>query len=187
MDNQQDDNLNLPELSPDNAQKIETSAAPVKKIETIKEVKETKEAADAIEAVSKEVAAKKGVVKKKGDKKAKRQVPVGKVAISATYNNTIITISDLNGNVLSWSSAGVNGFKGPKKSTPYAASVIVKDAVDKAKQYGLSDVVVYVKGVGAGRESAIRSLNANGLNVSTIKDITPIPHNGCRPKKVRRV
>ena len=129
----------------------------------------------------------KTAVAKRGKKKVVRHVPVGEVHIQATYNNTIVTFTDLSGGVLSWSSAGVCNFKGPKKATPYAASVIVKDAFEKAKAYGLTEVAVFVKGVAAGREGAIRALHANGLEVSAIKDITPIPHNGCRPKKVRRV
>lgn len=128
---------------------------------------------------------KKGKGKKK--KKVERKVSVGKAFINSTYNNTIVTLTDLDGNVLSWSSAGMAGFKGPKKSTPYAAQIITKLAVLKAKDYGLSEVSVFVKGVGTGRESAIRSLNANGLNVTFIKDVTPMPHNGCRRKKPRRV
>ncbi len=135
-------------------------------------------------APAKEAAAK---TKKKGKKKIIRQVTTGQIHIQATYNNTIVTMSDLNGNVLSWSSAGVCGFKGPKKSTPYAASVIVKDALDKAKDYAVADVSVFVTGVGSGREGALRALGANGVNVLSIKDVTPIPHNGCRPPKVRRV
>ncbi len=123
----------------------------------------------------------------KGKKKIIRQIAHGRAYVQATYNNTIITLTDLNGNVLSWSSAGQNGFKGPKKSTPYAASIIVKNAVEKAKIYGLKNVNVFVKGVGSGRESAVRALNTFGLNVISIKDITPIPHNGCRQKKPRRV
>lgn len=120
-------------------------------------------------------------------KKVNKLVPVGKAFIKATYNNTLVSLTDQNGNLLSWSSAGINGFKGPKKATPYAASVIVKDAVEKAKVYGLKDVAVFVKGVGMGRESAVRGLNANGLNILSIKDVTPIPHNGCRKRKPRRV
>ena len=112
---------------------------------------------------------------------------MGNAYVKATYNNTIVTIADQAGNVISFSSAGVNGFKGPKKATPYAASVIVKDAVEKAKSFGLKDVNVFVKGVGMGRESAVRGLNANGLNVMMIRDVTPIPHNGCRKRKPRRV
>ncbi|MBD3247700.1 30S ribosomal protein S11 [Candidatus Falkowbacteria bacterium] len=128
--------------------------------------------------------------KKKGRKKRKEKTrtEVGKAYVKATYNNTIVTLTDLNGNVLSWASAGVAGFKGPKKATSYAAQIISKIACIKAREdYGLKDVSVFVSGVGTGRESAVRSLNANGLNVTSIKDITPIPHNGCRPKKPRRV
>lgn len=124
---------------------------------------------------------------KKKKKKVVRQITHGRAYIKATYNNTIVTLTDLNGGVLSWSSAGQNGFKGPKKATPYAASVIVKDACEKVKPYGLKDVNVFVKGVGSGRESAVRALNACGLNVLSIKDITAIPHNGCRRPRPRRV
>jgi len=121
-------------------------------------------------------------------KKVAKKVTSGKVFINATYNNTIVSITDLQGNVLSWASAGVAGFKGPKKSTPYAAQIISRLAVGKAREeFGLMDVVVYVKGVGTGRESAIRSLNNNGLNITQIKDVTPVPHNGCRQRKPRRV
>lgn len=127
----------------------------------------------------------KKVVGKK--KKQIRQISHGRAYVQATYNNTIITLTDLNGNVLSWSSAGQNNFKGPKKATPYAASVIVKDAVEKAKPYGLKNVNVFVKGVGSGREAAVRALNTYGLNTVSIKDITPIPHNGCRHRRPRRV
>ncbi|MEI6378521.1 MAG: 30S ribosomal protein S11 [Candidatus Falkowbacteria bacterium] len=125
--------------------------------------------------------------KGKKAKKAERTVTVGKVFVSSSYNNTIITITDLDGNVISWANAGLAGFKGPKKSTPYAAQIITKIAVARAKEMGLSEVSVFVKGVGTGRESAVRALNANGLNVTYIKDITPIPHNGCRARKPRRV
>jgi small subunit ribosomal protein S11 len=122
-------------------------------------------------------------------KKKKKKVLVsrGQAHITATYNNTIVTLTDQSGNTLAWSSAGLNGFKGPKKSTPYAAETIVRDAVTKAKNFGLNEVDVFVKGVGSGRDSAVRSLNSNGLNVLSIKDVTPIPHNGCRAKKPRRV
>jgi len=122
---------------------------------------------------------------KKG--KAVKQISRGRAYIQATYNNTIVTLTDFTGNVIGWSSAGKLGFRGPKKATPYAASIIVKDAVDKVKNYGLQEVQVFVKGVGAGREAAVRALYTNGLNILAIKDITPIPHNGCRPPKVRRV
>ena len=129
--------------------------------------------------------AKKVVTKKKSKKK--RQVRRGQAHILATYNNTLITLTDQNGAVLAYSSAGQCGFKGPKKATPYAAGVIVKHAIEKVQDYGLSEVSVFVKGVGTGRESAIRSLHAHGLKVVSIKDVTPIPHNGCRARKPRRV
>lgn len=120
-------------------------------------------------------------------KKVVRHVPSGRAYVQATYNNTIVTLTDPNGNVLSWSSSGLCGFKGPKKATPYAAGLVVKNAAEKAADYGLQEVNVLVKGVGSGREAAVRALNANGLNVLSIKDMTPIPHNGCRAPKPRRV
>ncbi len=128
--------------------------------------------------------------KRKGKKKGlkARQVTVGKAYIKSTYNNTIVTLTDLNGNVLAWASAGVAGFKGPKKATPYAAQIITRIASEKAqKEYGLKEISVFVKGVGTGREAAIRALNANGFMITSIKDITPIPHNGCRQPRPRRV
>ncbi len=112
---------------------------------------------------------------------------MGRAYVQATYNNTMISITDQSGNVLGWSSAGHIGFKGPKKSTPYAASLTVKDALSKVQDTGLQQIDVFVKGVGSGRESAIRALGTQGLTILSIKDITPIPHNGCRPPKVRRV
>ncbi|MCH7759283.1 30S ribosomal protein S11 [Patescibacteria group bacterium] len=127
------------------------------------------------------------IKKKKKKKKVIKIIPRGQVFIKATYNNTIVTLTDPAGNVISWSSAGKMGFKGPKKATPYAASVIVRNAVEGVKEYGLKEVQVFVKGVGMGRESAVRSLYANGLDILGIKDVTPIPHNGCRPPGVRRV
>lgn len=127
------------------------------------------------------------VKKVKSKKKVKKNIKKGQAYIQATYNNTVVTLTDEQGNTLAWSSAGVNGFKGPKKATPYAAGVIVKNVSEKVKDMGLASVDVFVKGVGAGREAAIRALHANGLAVTSIKDLTPIPHNGCRPKKSRRV
>jgi small subunit ribosomal protein S11 len=120
-------------------------------------------------------------------KKIARQVARGNAYVLASYNNTIITITDPTGSVLGWSSSGVTGFKGPKKSTPYAASMVVKDLLTKIADYGVKEVHVFVKGIGGGRESAIRALHSNGLNVLSIVDMTPIPHNGCRPPKRRRV
>lgn len=131
--------------------------------------------------------AKKKLVKKKKKKTAK-VVKIGNAYIQATYNNTMITLTDPAGDVISWASAGLAGFKGAKKATPYAAQIITKIATQKAREeYGLEEVSVFVSGVGTGREAAIRALNANGLNVTAIKDRTPVPHNGCRPKKPRRV
>ena len=120
-------------------------------------------------------------------KKEKKTVVEGNVYIQATFNNTIVTITDLKGNALSWCSAGSLGFRGAKKSTPYAAQTTAETATNRARDYGLQIVNVFVKGPGVGRESAIRSLGNLGLKVKTIKDITPIPHNGCRPRKSRRV
>jgi len=132
--------------------------------------------------------AKKKLIKKKKKKKVARIVKTGRAYIQATYNNTMITLADNNGDVISWASAGLAGFKGAKKATPYAAQIITKIATQKAREeYGLEEVSVFVSGVGTGREAAIRALNANGLNVLAIKDTTPVPHNGCRPKKPRRV
>ncbi len=125
--------------------------------------------------------------KARGGNKKKKFVQHGQAHIHATYNNTIITLTDLQGNVIGWSSAGRCGFKGPKKATPYAAGIIVRDVVEKTKLTGLKTVDVYVRGVGLGREAAIRALGANGLLIQVIKDLTPTPHNGPRPRKVRRV
>ena len=118
---------------------------------------------------------------------ARRQVSQGKVYIQATFNNTIVTITDLMGNAVSWASAGSLGFRGAKKSTPFAAQTTAETAARRAMEYGLQEVSVYVKGPGGGGESAIRSLGALGLRVRAIRNITPIPHNGCRPQKKRRV
>ena len=120
-------------------------------------------------------------------KKVKKSISTGVVHIQSTFNNTIVTITDSGGNVLAWSSAGVQGFKGSRKSTPYAAQMAAEDAAKKAQEHGLKTVEVYVKGPGPGRESALRALQATGFNVVMIKDVTPIPHNGCRPPKRRRV
>ena len=125
---------------------------------------------------------------KKKKKKVNKQVKVGKAFIKSTYNNTIVTLTDLDGNVLSWASAGIAGFKGPKKATPYAAQIITKIASKKAREeFNLEEISIFVKGIGTGRESAIRALNANGFNITSIKDVTPIPHNGCRARRPRRV
>ena len=125
--------------------------------------------------------------RKTGKRKERKNIPEGIAHIQSTFNNTIITITDLSGNVIVWSSAGVRGFKGSRKSTPFAAQLAAEDAVRKAKEHGVRSVKVYVKGPGSGREAALRSLQAAGLDISLIRDVTPIPHNGCRPPKRRRV
>ena len=129
----------------------------------------------------------KKVVKVKKKKKAKKIVPKGVVHIKATFNNTIISITDENGDLLAQSSSGACGFRGSRKSTPYAAQIATEAAVEKAKVHGLSEVDVFVKGVGSGRETAVRALQSVGIFVKSIKDVTPLPHNGCRAKKPRRV
>jgi len=124
---------------------------------------------------------------RRGKKKAKKNVPVGVAHIQATFNNTIITITDPTGNVVAWSAAGVRGFKGSRKSTPFAAQLAAEDAARRARENGMEQVAVHVKGPGSGRESALRALAASGLKITLIRDVTPIPHNGCRPPKRRRV
>lgn len=124
---------------------------------------------------------------KRGKREKKKSVSEGRVYIQATFNNTIVTITDLTGNTISWASAGGLGFRGAKKSTPFAAQTTAETAAKKAMENGLREVHVFVKGPGVGRESAVRSLGALGIRVRSIKDITPIPHNGCRPPKSRRV
>ena len=123
----------------------------------------------------------------KTKKKVKQNIVSGVAHINSTFNNTIITITDNTGNTISWSSSGNKGFKGSRKSTPFAAQLAAEEAGKKAIEHGMKNIEVVVKGPGNGRESAIRALNSTGLNISIIKDITPIPHNGCRPSKRRRV
>ena len=125
--------------------------------------------------------------KKSGKKKAKKFVEQGVVNIRATFNNTIVSISDNTGNVIAWSSGGAKGFKGTRKGTPFAAQMAAEDVAKKASSVGMKSVSVYVKGPGPGREPAIRSIQASGLKITFIRDVTPIPHNGCRPPGRRRV
>jgi small subunit ribosomal protein S11 len=125
--------------------------------------------------------------KKQKVRKVKKNVGVGVVHIQSTFNNTIVTVTDVNGNALSWASAGVRGFKGSRKSTPFAAQLAADDAAKKAQEHGVHTVSVRVSGPGAGRESALRGLQSAGMRVTSIKDVTPVPHNGCRPPKRRRV
>lgn len=126
-------------------------------------------------------------MKKGGRKKVKKNVQSGVAHIQSTFNNTIITITDVAGGTLCWATAGGQGFKGSRKSTPFAAQVAAEECAKKATEHGIRQLVVYVKGPGAGRESAVRALQAAGIKVTMIKDVTPIPHNGCRPPKRRRV
>jgi small subunit ribosomal protein S11 len=120
-------------------------------------------------------------------KKEKKNIPTGVAHIQSTFNNTIVTITDPTGNVISWSSSGTQGFKGSRKSTPFAAQLCAEDAAKKAMEHGMRTIDVYVKGPGAGREAAIRALQVAGFTINLIRDVTPIPHNGCRPPKRRRV
>jgi small subunit ribosomal protein S11 len=124
---------------------------------------------------------------KGGKKKARKNVATGIAHIQSTFNNTIVTITDVQGNVISWSSAGARGFKGSRKSTPFAAQIAAEDAARKAQEHGLRTVAIFVQGPGAGRESALRGFQSTGMRVTLIRDVTPIPHNGCRPPKRRRV
>ena len=129
----------------------------------------------------------KAVKRKSGKKKEKKNIPNAKVYISATFNNTIVSVTDLDGNVISWSSTGLHGFKGSRKSTPYAARIVGEDAINKAMEHGVKQVEIVVKGPGSGRESALRAVASSGIKVNQIKDTTPVPHNGCRPPKRRRI
>ena len=132
-------------------------------------------------------AANKGAKGARARKKEKKNIVVGVAHVAATFNNTIVTITDTQGNAISWSSAGMMGFKGSRKSTPYAAQIAAEDAAKKAVEHGMRTLEVEVSGPGSGRESALRALQAVGLVVTSIRDVTPIPHNGCRPPKRRRV
>ena len=124
---------------------------------------------------------------RKGKRKVKKNIQNGVAHITSTFNNTVVTIADVSGNVISWSSSGSCGFKGSRKSTPFAAQMAAEDACRKAAEHGMRSLVVYLKGPGAGRESALRALQTSGYRVTLIRDVTPIPHNGCRPPKRRRV
>ena len=125
--------------------------------------------------------------KAKAKKKVKKNVQSGIAHVQSTFNNTIVTITDVSGNTIAWSSAGVRGFKGSRKSTPFAAQLAAEDAAKKAMDHGMRSITVFVNGPGSGRESALRALQAAGFKISLIRDVTPIPHNGCRPPKRRRV
>jgi len=174
-----------PEKINDNQKEEEKKAEIEEAKKAIKDFKSEEISIKPEKSVSKDTSGK--FVQKKKKRKVRRQIQRGQAYIKATYNNTIVTLSDLHGNVLAWSSSGYLGFKGAKKATTYAASQVVLDVTEKVQKYGLKDLDVYVKGVGSGRESAIRTLAQKGFNLNLIKDRTPIPHNGCRAKKPRRV
>lgn len=162
------------------------------KVETIDIEKKSKASPDSkseekVKGAEKAEKAEEKTAIKKKKKKIRRQILKGRVHVQCTYNNTVVNFSDLGGKVLAWSSAGSLGFKGAKKATPYAATQIVNAASEKVSKYGLKEIEVYVKGVGSGREASIRALANNDFEITSIKDITPIPHNGCRPRKPRRV
>lgn len=154
--------------------------------EEITKIEKTEVAGENAEALSAEKTAVELEAKKKS-KKIKKQILKGRASIKCTYNNTIVNVSDSNGGVLAWASSGLMGFKGAKKATPYAATQVVASVSEKVKKYGVKELEVFVKGVGSGREASIRALANNGFELISIKDETPIPHNGCRPKKPRRV
>ncbi|MGI6103827.1 MAG: 30S ribosomal protein S11 [Patescibacteria group bacterium] len=160
----------------------------IKKKEEVKEqAPETVEKAEQADEKAPEGVEVSDAIAKRKKKKIKRQVGKGQAYIKCTYNNTMVTITDANGGMLAWSSSGLLGFKGAKKATPYAATQVVSDVAEKVKKYGVHELEVFVKGVGSGRESSIRSLANRGFDLTLIRDVTPIPHNGCRPKKPRRV
>ncbi len=123
----------------------------------------------------------------KPKRRERKSIPVGKAYIQSTFNNTIVTLTDPEGKVIAWGSSGTAGFKGSRKGTPYAAQLAARDAARRAMEHGLRQIEVYVKGPGSGREAAIRALQSSGLYVTSIRDVTPVPHNGCRPPKKRRV
>ena len=123
----------------------------------------------------------------KGRRRERKSIPAGRAYIQSTFNNTVVTLTDPQGNVIAWGSSGTAGFKGSRKGTPYAAQLAARDAARKAMEHGLRQVEVYIRGPGSGREAAIRSLQSSGLYITGITDVTPIPHNGCRPRKRRRV
>ena len=147
------------------------------------DAKDSKDSKDAKKDDKSDLKTKKRFLKKK----EKKNIPAAIAHVNATFNNTVINITDNKGNTLSWSSSGVKGFKGSRKSTPYAAQIAASDAGEKAKYHGVKSLDIYIKGPGAGRESAIRALQAVGFTITSIRDVTPLPHNGCSPPKRRRV
>jgi len=158
-------------------------AEEIKKIEEA--IEQTVENTENLKVAEEKKESEAPIIKKK--KKTKKQIQKGQAHIQCSYNNTLITITDMNGEVMAWSSSGLLGFKGAKKSTPFASTQVAGDVAEKIKKYGTGELEVFVKGVGSGREAAIRALVNRGFDLVSIKDITPIPHNGCRPRRPRRV
>lgn len=158
----------------------------VKREEEIKDPAENAEVLPVADSANKETEETEKEKKKKS-KKIKRQILKGRATVKCSYNNTMVSIADQNGNILGWATSGLLGFKGAKKATPYAATQVVANVSEKVKKYGVKELEVFVRGVGSGREASIRALANNSFELVSIKDITPIPHNGCRPKKPRRV
>ncbi|EKE10798.1 MAG: hypothetical protein ACD_15C00202G0020 [uncultured bacterium] len=155
---------------------------------TTEEIKDAKsDSAEELKSASAANEVKEPVAKQGKSKKVKKQIMKGRATVKCTYNNTIVSIADINGAILGWASSGMMGFKGAKKATPYAATQVVANVSEKVKKYGIQELEVFVKGVGSGREASVRALSNNGFDLLLIKDITPIPHNGCRPKKPRRI
>lgn len=155
--------------------------------EAAEEAKEALAGSESSEAEAKPETQEAESAAKKKAKKIKRLVSRGRATVKCSYNNTMVSIADTNGSVLGWATSGLLGFKGAKKATPYAATQVVANVAEKVKKYGMRELEVYVRGVGSGREASVRALANNGFDLISIKDITPIPHNGCRPKKPRRV
>ncbi len=179
------------------SEKVSEAKETVSKTKSTKKVEKTEESKtpskDEVMEV-KEVVTKKELVEEvdvtaplKKKKKLRRQIQRGRAYIRSSYNNTVVSLTDLHGNLLAWSSSGLLGFKGAKKATTYAATQVAADVDEKVQKYGLRDIEVYIKGIGSGREAALRALAQKGYGITKIKDMTPVPHNGCRPKKPRRV
>lgn len=167
-------------------EKQEKKASSKAKVEIIKDDKKDNKTDKKVEPAKKEEA-KTNIATPKKQSFKKRHVPHGRAYIVCSYNNTVITITDLSGNVLGWASSGALGFKGPKKSTPFAATLVAQKVVEKTARFGLKEADVLIKGVGGGREASVRALGNAGWMIRSIKDMTPVPHNGCQPKKPRRV
>lgn len=168
-------------------QKAKTIGEEDEKADAKPEVKAGEKAQKKVEKSKGKAASAYAIKQTKKKKKIFRKITRGKAYIKSTYNNTIVTVTDLNGSVLAWASAGNAGFKGAKKATPFAAGIVAKNVVESIAPYGIKELDVFLKGIGVGREAAVRGLQNSGIEILSMKDVTPIPHNGCRPRKERRV